>query len=330
MAQKEAITADEDFERLDLYLHQKFPDFSRSMIQRLIQQNHIRLDGKLCLSKSQGRAGSLIEIEIPDATPTTLEAQESPMEILFEDKHLLVLNKSQGMVVHPGAGHADHTLVNALLHHCKGQLSGIGGVERPGIVHRLDKDTSGCLVVAKNDSTHRALVEIFQSRSIEKIYLALVWGTPRTLSGKINKAIDRNRVHRKKMMISDEGREALTEWKVREKFKTTTLLECRLHTGRTHQIRVHLASEGLPLLGDSLYGRAKDPNLKQLAKRQMLHSWRLSFIHPITHSPISCEAKLPSDMSALIELLRENTITLPKIQGTRTSNHKSYQRSDLK
>ena len=298
---KHSLTADKDANRIDVWLQKHFPDSSRSMLQRLIREGHVLLKGKTCDPKADVKAGDGIEIEFPPPQSLTLKPESIKLDVLFEDKHLLVLNKAAGMVVHPGAGHSLHTLVHALLHHCRGQLSGIGGMERPGIVHRLDKDTSGCLVVAKTDAAHRKLVESFQSRSVEKVYLALVWGKPRMHSGKIDKPMGRHPVHRNKMAIKEDGRPALTEWKIIKELKDKTLLECRIHTGRTHQIRVHLAFMGCPVVGDLIYGRSKGVESKQLVKRQMLHAWRLSFEHPVKKTLVICEAPIPKDMQKLLK-----------------------------
>jgi 23S rRNA pseudouridine1911/1915/1917 synthase len=297
---KQSLRATESNDRLDLFLHQSFPDHSRSMFQRLIREGKVWVNGKSGISKASIAPGDEIEIEFPAPKPTQLEPESMSLSILYEDKHLVVLDKPAGLVVHPGAGHAEHTLVHALLHHCRGQLSGIGGVERPGIVHRLDKDTSGCLVIAKTDLVHRKLAEAFHSRSVEKIYLALVWGKPRMLSGRIAKPIGRHAVNRRKMAVNEAGKEALTEWKLHQALNHVSLLECRLHTGRTHQIRVHLASVQLPIVGDALYGRAQS-NAGSKARRQMLHAWKLSFEHPVKGVKINCEAPLPEDMKSLID-----------------------------
>lgn len=286
--------------RLDLWLHQQFPEHSRSMLQRLIAGKRVRLRGEFCAVRAPVRAGDRIEIEFPPPAPSALEPEDVALEILFEDEHLLVLNKPAGMLVHPGAGQSTHTLVHALLHHCRNQLSGIGGVERPGIVHRLDKETSGCLVVAKTDAAHRHLSGAFQTRSIEKIYLALVWGTPRASSGRIDRPIGRHPVQRRKMAVLPSGRAARTDWKISRGFPGAALLECRLHTGRTHQIRVHLAAIGHPIIGDPVYGGAHDACLQRLAGRQMLHAWKLCFEHPVRHLKISCEAPLPDDLRRVI------------------------------
>jgi 23S rRNA pseudouridine1911/1915/1917 synthase len=213
------------------------------------------------------------------------------------------------VVVHPAAGHEEHTLVNALLHHCKGQLSGIGGVARPGIVHRLDKDTSGCLVVAKNDETHLALSAQFASREVQKTYLALVCGDIQRDSGTIRAAIARHPSHRKRMAVDDEfGREASTGYEVVERLRGATLVKAFLHTGRTHQIRVHFQFLGFPLVGDATYGNRQNQRLGELtgfaAKRQMLHSWQLSFVHPRSGKKLNFEAPLPDDLKGAVEALR--------------------------
>lgn len=291
------ITATEAGDRLDHWLQTAFPESSRSMLQRLIREEHVLLRGESTTPKTPVRIGDIVSIRFPPAIAALMEPEDIPLIILFEDEHLLVLNKAAGFVVHPGAGHASHTLVHALLHHCRGQLSGIGGIERPGIVHRLDKDTTGCLAVAKTDRVHRKMVEMFQARTISKTYLAVVWGTPRMLSGRIDKAIGRHATHRSKMTLREDGRAALTEWKIRQKFEGRTLIECKLHTGRTHQIRVHLSSIGHPIAGDVVYGR---PPFGQVAPaRQLLHAWKLSFEHPVHKTLVSCEAPMPPDMQGL-------------------------------
>jgi 23S rRNA pseudouridine1911/1915/1917 synthase len=300
MADKQTIIAEEGCPRLDLFLHARYPDHSRSLLQKLIRDNHAMINHQACTPKSPVKIGDQVDIEFPAPKSSHLEPEDIPLSILFEDKHLLVLDKPAGIVVHPGAGHADHTLVQALLHHCKNQLSGIGGVERPGIVHRLDKDTSGCLVVAKSDIVHQRLTKSFQDHSIQKQYLAIVKGKPGNLSGRIDKPIGRHPVHRKKMGINEKGREAITEWKIYELLKDFTVLECKILTGRTHQIRVHLASIGHPVLGDILYGRSSP----SFAKRQMLHAWRLEFEHPMTRKLIQAESPIPKDMTDIISQLR--------------------------
>ncbi|MBI4024727.1 MAG: RluA family pseudouridine synthase [Verrucomicrobia bacterium] len=294
------LVATADSERLDLYLHAQFPDRSRSLLQRMIRQGHVRLRKQPCSPKSSVKAGDVIDIEFPQPEAPGMEPESLALDVLLEDAHLIVVNKPAGMVVHPGAGHAAHTLVHALLHHCRGQLSGIGGVERPGIVHRLDKETSGCLVAAKTDEAHRRLAASFQSREVEKIYLAFVRGCPRTASGRIDQPIGRHAVHRHKMCVTSKGRPALTEWKIRERLGKLSLLECRIHSGRTHQIRVHLAFIGHPVVADPIYGQTGNAELRRAAGRQMLHAWRLAFDHPHHGVRTACEAPIPEDMRRLI------------------------------
>jgi 23S rRNA pseudouridine1911/1915/1917 synthase len=291
--------------RIDQWLHRRFPETSRSTWQRLIREGQVLLRGSPCVCRASIKDGDAVTIAFPAAKPSAVEAEAMPLDVLFEDDHLLVVNKPPGVVVHPGAGHAEHTLVSGILHHCRGQLSGIGGVERPGIVHRLDKDTSGCLVVAKTDAAHQELVRAFHDREVRKTYLAVVQGSPRGCSGRIEQPIGRHPVHRKKMSVSEKGRVARTDWKVAESLGAFTLVECHPLTGRTHQIRVHLASIGHPVAGDSLYGRKNSESRSLSVPRQMLHAWRLAFHHPVRKIPVSCEAPLPDDMRGLIELLRK-------------------------
>ena len=280
--------------RLDHYLAVHHPDLSRSRLQALVKEGHILVDGRIVKPNEKLRPGQLISVHVPEAVPVAgTEAEDLPLEILFEDADLLVLNKAPGMVVHPAAGNPDGTLVNALLHHC-GALSSIGGEQRPGIVHRLDKETSGCIVVAKNDATHQALALQFAGRTVLKVYLALAAGRFRVQTGVIDAPIDRHPVHRKKMAIAPEGkgRNAVTDYRVLRELAEGTLVECTLHTGRTHQIRVHLHHLGHPLLGDALYGR------RGHFDRQMLHAWRLGFTHPRTSAWMEFQAPLPQDFVA--------------------------------
>jgi 23S rRNA pseudouridine1911/1915/1917 synthase len=277
--------------RLDRFLALELPDFSRARLQALIRGGFVRLNGKPPRARDLVRTGDLAEVTEPAVEKTEARAEEVALEILFEDDDLLVLNKPAGLVMHPGAGHQQHTLVNALLGHCK-NLSGIGGKERPGIVHRLDKETSGCLVVAKNDSTHRDLSKQFAARTMQKIYLALVAGTPRKASGVVDKAIARHPVHRQRMSIARrQGRTARTEYRVLRAGAGMSLLECTLHSGRTHQIRVHLHHLAHPVLGDKLYGGKHAGTFP----RQMLHAWKLAFRHPGTGEVMTFEAPLPAD-----------------------------------
>ncbi len=280
-------------ERLDRYLAAALPQFSRSRLQSLIRSGEVQLQGKAARTRETVRTGDVVRLNEPEVVEIEDQAEEIPLEILFEDDDLLVLNKPPGLVVHPGAGNPTHTLVNALLHHCT-SLSGIGGKQRPGIVHRLDKDTSGCLLVAKNDATHQELSRQFAAREVKKIYLALVAGTLKKPRGTIEAPIGRHPVQRKKMAIDQRrGRLAKTDYRVLKSGVGVTLVECALHSGRTHQIRVHLQHLGHPVLGDALYGR------KTTAPRQMLHAWKLGFTHPRTQERIFLEAPLPQDFCAL-------------------------------
>jgi 23S rRNA pseudouridine1911/1915/1917 synthase len=227
-----------------------------------------------------------------------------PLNVLYEDEHLLAVNKAAGMVVHPGVGTGEDTLVHALLAHCAGGLSGVGGIERPGIVHRLDKGTSGVLLVAKNDAAHRGLSEQFAGRQLRKEYLALVAGVPRLRSGMIERAISRHPVHRERMTVGEGGRPARTDWEIVEAFGgRAALVRCRIHSGRTHQIRVHLKSIGHPLIGDTTYGWKADPHLPDPG-RVMLHAERIAFLHPVTARPLDLRAPLPADFTNLLATLR--------------------------
>jgi 23S rRNA pseudouridine1911/1915/1917 synthase len=296
-------------ERLDTYLRGKFPAVSRGAIQRLIEQGDILVNGRNVKPTHAPRAGEQVEVHWPEARPAEAQPEAMPLDILYEDEALLVLNKPPGLVVHPAAGHEEHTLVNALLHHCAGQLSGIGGVARPGIVHRLDKETSGCLVVAKNDETHLALSTQFATRKVEKIYQAILCGELPRDQGEIRAAIARHPSHRKRMAVDDDaGREARTSYHVLERQRGTTLVEAVLHTGRTHQIRVHFQFLGFPVVGDATYGNRQNERLEDLTgyrvPRMMLHAGRLAFIHPRTAKRLSFEAPRPEDFQDALEALR--------------------------
>jgi 23S rRNA pseudouridine1911/1915/1917 synthase len=297
-------------ERLDVFLRETFPAASRGAMQRLIEQGHIRVNGKSVKPTHAPRAGEVVEIHWPDATPAEAQPENIPLDILFEDKSLLVVNKPAGLVVHPAAGHEEHTLVNALLYHCKGSLSGIGGVARPGIVHRLDKETSGCLVVAKNDETHLALSEQFSGRVVKKIYHAILCGEVPREAGEIHAAIARHPTHRKRMAVHDDGdgRAAHTSYAVLEKLNQATLVEAQIHTGRTHQIRVHFQFLGYPVVGDETYGAKQNKKLKELvnytAPRVLLHAKELSFVHPRTQKTVKFSAPLPKDFKEALKVLR--------------------------
>ena len=290
------VSANEAKLRLDQFLAKRLPEFSRSRLQQLIRDGFVRLNNSTSRPRQIVRGGDKIELTEPPLEKIEMLPEAIPLEILFEDDDLIVINKPPGLVIHPGASHREHTLVNALLNHCT-TLSGIGGKERPGIVHRLDKETSGCLVVAKNDATHRDLSKQFAARTVEKIYFALVAGKLRKPAGVIEERIGRHPVHRKRMSATTlRGRAARTEYRVIRSSDQASLIECRLHSGRTHQIRVHLHHLGHPVLGDKVYA----PRLVKDSPRQMLHAWRLGFRHPRTEEWKSFEAPLPDDFNGAL------------------------------
>lgn len=290
------VTSADARTRLDLYLAKTAPEFSRSRIQALIRQGHITVNGAARRARDMVRAGDRIALVEPPTEAINVAPEKITLSVLFEDDDLIVINKPAGISVHPGAGRKTGTLVNALLSHCK-DLSGIGGKERPGIVHRLDKETSGCLVVAKNDFAHIDLARQFASRTVHKIYLALVAGNLRRASGSIVAPITRHRVHRKKMAIAREGgRMARTDFKLLRTGREASLLQCRLHSGRTHQIRVHLQHLGYPILGDAVYGGRRAGQFS----RQMLHAWKIGFDHPRGKRRMDFEAPLPEDFAKAI------------------------------
>jgi 23S rRNA pseudouridine1911/1915/1917 synthase len=287
------------------------PTYSRERLKALISSGQVTSAGQSARDPSaKAKEGMSYNVAVPAPAPAHNEAQDIPLEIVFEDDHLLVVDKPAGMVVHPAAGNFDGTMVNALLHHCKGRLSGIGGVARPGIVHRIDKDTSGLLVVAKTDPAHEGLAAQFAKHSIDRRYAAIVAGLPKTGSGTVDAPLARSSTNRKKIAIVGEGRgkRAVTHWSLVEPLKHAALVECRLETGRTHQVRVHMASIGHPLLGDPVYGRARPEHrdiLRRLAfERQALHAARLGFIHPVTGGALTFDSPIPSDMQRLLSCLR--------------------------
>jgi 23S rRNA pseudouridine1911/1915/1917 synthase len=297
--------------RVDKFLAQAFPDHSRVAFQRSLDAGLVARDGEILGRDSTLFAGDEITFSFPDTKPTDMTPADIPLDIIFEDKHLLAINKTAGMVVHPGAATGEDTLVHALLSHCKGTLSGVGGVERPGIVHRLDRETSGIILVAKTDKAHRGLAEQFQERTMQKEYLALVAGAPALISGSIRKGIGRNKQHRHKMAVvesEDGGKDAHTDWEVVERFGDfATLIRCKIHTGRTHQIRVHMKALGHVLMGDVVYGWKPDARLKRPPERVMLHAEHLIFEHPITKKTLDVRAPLPADFEAQLKLLRTAT-----------------------
>ncbi len=308
-------TLPDDIARLDKALAET-SGLSRARIQALISERRVQVAGALVSSPSaRTAAGADYAIDIPPAAPAAAEPQDIPLDVVFEDEHLIVVNKAAGLVVHPAAGNPDRTLVNALLHHCAGQLSGIGGVARPGIVHRIDKDTSGLLVVAKTDAAHEGLARQFADHSIDRTYIAVVAGAPKPLAGTIAGRIGRSDRDRKKMAVlpdgATRGKHAVTHYSTTATYPHCSELEFRLETGRTHQIRVHCGSIGHALLGDQLYGRVPAPLrpiLNRLGfRRQALHAAELGFDHPATGERVVFRADLPCDMRELIdEIARSN------------------------
>jgi 23S rRNA pseudouridine1911/1915/1917 synthase len=300
--------------RLDRWLAESLPDLSRSRLQALIDQGALRADEAVVTSASRKiKAGETYLLSVPPPEPAAPLAQDIALDIVYEDEDLIVIDKPAGVVVHPAPGSPDSTLVNALLHHCGGSLSGIGGVKRPGIVHRIDKDTSGLLVVAKHDRAHHGLAAQFALHSIERVYNAVVWGVPLPRHGQVEGPIGRNPVDRKKMAIVGGGKPALTYFRVIDAFGDyASLVECRLATGRTHQIRVHMTSIGHPLVGDQLYGkgrlkgRAPEPAKSLLIafQRQALHARTLGFEHPISGKKLLFESNIPKDFNELVKSLK--------------------------
>lgn len=309
------LLAEQAGERLDRALTALFPDLSRARLQALIGEGRLSHDGTVITDgKHKAKAGDYC-LTVPAPISAVPQPQDIPLDVLFEDEHLIVVNKPVGMAAHPGPGTRDGTLVNALLHHCGDTLSGIGGVLRPGIVHRLDKDTSGVLVAAKSDAAHRGLSELFSRHDIDREYKAVVRGAPKYMNGTVKTQIGRSHHDRKKMaVLRGGGREAITHYQVEEVFGFTkplaTLLTCKLETGRTHQIRVHMAHLGCPCLGDPVYGsgaaaREVQEIVGDLAfRRQALHAGVLGFVHPITAEKLRFKARMPEDLADLIEALR--------------------------
>lgn len=296
--------------RLDAALANALPDLSRARIQALIAEEALLIEGAPAHdAASKKHAGKAFALTIPAPRPDKAEAQEIPLNIVFEDDHLLIVDKPAGLVVHPAAGHADGTLVNALLHHCRGKLSGIGGVERPGIVHRIDRDTSGLLVVAKSDVAHEGLAKLFAAHDIDRQYWAIVSGNPAPPAGTVRTQIGRSTTNRKKMAVLPEGKgkHAVTHYRTEKQFKGAALVACTLETGRTHQVRVHMAHIGHPLIGDSTYSNRQKhykigPNQSKF-DRQALHAAILGFIHPVTGEKLRFQSEMPADMQLLLSEL---------------------------
>lgn len=317
--------------RLDQAIASGAEDLSRSRVQALIKEGSVRVNGKKILdAASKTKEGMVCVVTIPDAVPSVMIAQNIPLDIVFEDEHLLVINKPAGMTVHPAAGNREGTLVHALLHHCGDTLSGIGGVARPGIVHRLDKDTSGLMVVAKHDTAHQHLAAQLAKRTLKRVYQAVIWGRMNLASGALDGAISRSHQNRKKMAVVKEGKQARTHYEEIEVFWTkpvgkrpgealASIVECRLETGRTHQIRVHFSHAGHGLVGDALYGAASSQRLRHFPEaaisqgsrealinfgRQALHALEIGFIHPISHEIMHFSAALPNDINSLIQKIK--------------------------
>ncbi len=297
--------------RLDRALVDALPMLSRARIQAVVSEGGLEIAGKPAHDLSSRKySGQSFALTMPAPRPDKAEAQDIELNIVFEDEHLLIVDKPAGLVVHPAAGHFDGTLVNALLHHCKGQLSGIGGVERPGIVHRIDRDTSGLLVVAKSDAAHIGLAKLFAAHDIDRRYHAIVSGCPAPPAGTIHTQIGRSPTNRKKMAVLEEGRgkHAITHFRMKEPLKGAALVICTLETGRTHQVRVHMAHIGHPLIGDVTYSNRQKaynigPNQSKF-DRQALHAAILGFIHPITGEKLHFESEMPTDMQLLLSSLR--------------------------
>ena len=290
-------------ERIDRFLAHHLNDLSRSRIQSLIDEGYVTVNDLLCDNKKDLiKVGDRIQIITPAATPLNLVAQDIPLDVLYEDEHLVVINKPAGLVVHPAAGHSDGTLVNALLAHCT-ELSGINGTQRPGIVHRLDKNTSGVMVVAKSDRAHQDLQAQIQAKTARREYLGIVRGVPKSESGVIEAPIARHKSDRKKMAVIENGRKAITHWQISERLGHYTLVKFDLETGRTHQIRVHSAYMGWAIAGDPVYGYP-NKEVSQYLSGQALHAWRLTFTHPVSGELIENIAPLPTGFEKLLVFLR--------------------------
>ena len=315
MTSTQSITlqALQNAERLDRYLAQQLRELSRSRIQQLIEQGNVQLNSKPCTSKKNAvKIGDIISIEIPEATPLELKAEDIPLDILYEDESLLILNKPAGLVVHPAPGHPDGTLVNALLAHCP-TLPGINGIQRPGIVHRLDKDTTGAIAIAKTEQAYQHLQAQLQAKTAQREYLGVVYGAPKTENGTengtVNLPIGRHPVDRKKMAIvpvEQGGRPAITHWQVKERLGNYTLIHFKLETGRTHQIRVHSAQIGHPIVGDPVYGSGRSIGVN--LPGQALHAWKLRLQHPITQELIEVQATPPPVFTTVLEVLRKRVL----------------------
>ena len=296
------FTAEEKGQRLDVFVVERFPELSRSHVQKLIEQGNVLVDGSVRKANYKLRGGEAVQVTVPQAEPISVEPEDIPLDILYEDKDIIVVNKARGMVVHPASGVYSGTLVNALLYHCQ-DLSGINGEIRPGIVHRVDKDTSGVMVCAKNDTAHLDLAEQIRTKTAHRTYWAIVHGNIKEEAGIIKGDIGRHPTDRKKMaIVRENGKPAVTHFKVLERFGEYTLVECQLETGRTHQIRVHMTSIGHPLINDPKYGPKKSSPFA--INGQALHSLQLTLTHPVTKEEMTFTAPLPTDMEKILTGLR--------------------------
>lgn len=303
MKQSYLVQEEAQGERIDKYLSEVCTGLTRSYLQKLLKSQLVEVDGTAVKNSYRLSAGETVELEVPEAVEPEIEAEPIPLDILYEDKDIILINKPKGMVVHPAAGHYSQTLVNGLMYHCRGELSGINGVMRPGIVHRIDMDTTGVLIVCKNDFAHNSIAEQLKVHSITRKYYAIVHGLIKESEGTIDAPIGRHPVDRKKMSVNyKNGRHAVTHYRVLERFKQFTYVECQLETGRTHQIRVHMSSLNHPLLGDIVYGPSKCPFKLQ---RQTLHAGVLGIIHPRTGEYMEFSAPLPEYFEKLLEKLRK-------------------------
>lgn len=300
------VEAEQDGERLDKFLSIIYPDFSRAFFQKLIKNNQVAVNDKVQKASYCVKIDDIVTVEIPDAVETTIEPENIPLDILYEDDDLLVVNKPKGMVVHPSAGHYSGTLVNAIMYHCKDSLSGINGEIRPGIVHRIDMDTTGSLIVCKNDEAHINIAQQIKEHSVNRIYVGIVCGNVKEDSGTVEGTIGRHPIERKKMAINEKnGKPAITHYKVLERFGNYTYMQFKLETGRTHQIRVHMASIGHPLLGDALYSSGR--SLFKHLQGQCLHAQTIGFVHPRTGKYMEYSAPLPEYFEKLLYLLKSST-----------------------
>ena len=294
------ILPDRADERVDACIARLAPEVSRSAAQRLCEDGQVLLNGAPAKKNARVAPGDVLELTLPEPQPTQAQAEDIPLDVAYEDADVIVINKPKGLVVHPAAGHWEGTLVNALLHHCRDSLSGVGGALRPGIVHRIDKDTSGLLIVAKNDFAHQKLAAQLQDHTLARTYVCIVCGNLREDAGTVNAPIARDKNDRKKMAVRPDGKPAVTHWQVLARYPGYTYVQCRLETGRTHQIRVHMASLGHPILGDTVYGHKK-PELGQ--NTQCLHAKELTFRHPRTDEPVTVTCPLPEEFERVLQVL---------------------------